>query len=265
MRVGLSHGDSNTHYSDIDFGIEFDSNYYYRVVEYVNGNANYRTSNAYWNPDSEVFEVRVNSAGKVEYVKNRVVFYTSTVAPRYPLLVDTSFGSTNSKVDNVYWVHRNQADKVVWSSMTSLMDTPLSRYNGWGVLARRGARKGWDQGATSVLTLGNPDKYDGTDIYGLSFKPSQASSAIAVGLAHGNSNGLQNDIDFAWHLLANGTVEVLENGVSQMQATTYAADDLFEVRVNDAGKIEFVQNKAIVHTSTRNPSFPLRADTSFYE
>ena len=269
--IGLSHGDSDKHYNDIDFSIQFEwlqySHYhwgnYYRVWE----NGNVKTGKWSYSPNGgDVFEVRVNSAGKVEYVKNRVVFYTSTQTPSYPLLVDTAFSREGSKFDDVYWLHKNEGDKVVWRSMSSQMDTPLSQYTGgWGVLARRDGQHGWDQGANSVLTFGNPDKYDGTDIYGVAFKPSQASSAICVGLDRSANAHQISSIDYGWHLRANGTLEIVERGVARMQGGAYAANDLFEVRVNVDGQIEYVLNKVVAYTSTVWPSFPLGVETSFYE
>jgi hypothetical protein len=39
--------------------------------------------------------------GHGRYRKNGIVFRTSTVAPRYPLLVDTSLNQTGATLDNV--------------------------------------------------------------------------------------------------------------------------------------------------------------------
>merc|ERR1711939_117640 len=118
--IGLSYGDSSKHENDIDFSIRFEryqQNWYswgdtYRVVE--NGGEKMSSSSAYhrgyhtdtggrYYPNRDVFEIRVNSAGKVEYVINQKVFYTSTKNPSYPLLVDTSFNTVGAKFDEVYW------------------------------------------------------------------------------------------------------------------------------------------------------------------
>lgn len=47
----------------------------------------------------DVFKVAV-VGGVVKYSKNGVVFYTSTVAPTYPLLVDASLLNAGATVTN---------------------------------------------------------------------------------------------------------------------------------------------------------------------
>ena len=47
----------------------------------------------------DVFRIAVES-GVVKYYKNGTLFYTSTVAPVYPLLVDSSILSLNGTVTN---------------------------------------------------------------------------------------------------------------------------------------------------------------------
>jgi hypothetical protein len=47
----------------------------------------------------DVFRVAVES-GVVKYSKNGTVFYTSTMAPQYPLLLDTTFYSLNATIGN---------------------------------------------------------------------------------------------------------------------------------------------------------------------
>jgi hypothetical protein len=145
------------------------------------------------------------------------------------------------------------------------MDTPTTEDGSWGVLARRDSGHDWVHGARSVRTFGNPDKYDGTDVYGMSFRPSQVTAAIMVGLAHGKSSTGNNDIEFAWRLTAAGSLEVVESGAVRMQAGSYAVDDLLELRLNSNGEVEYVHNKGVVYTSSRSTPLPLCVDTSFYE
>ena len=46
------------------------------------------------------FEVRIEE-GVVRYLKNDAVFYTSTRAPLYPVLVDASISTVGSSLTNV--------------------------------------------------------------------------------------------------------------------------------------------------------------------
>src|SRR5439155_13779019 len=81
--AGLSHANTDTTSADIDFAIKLwpgseadvrENELYLADTTYVRG---------------DVFRIAVQS-GVIRYSKNGVVFYTSTVAPTFPLLVDTS-------------------------------------------------------------------------------------------------------------------------------------------------------------------------------
>ncbi|MFL6259031.1 MAG: hypothetical protein ACJ76Y_04905 [Thermoanaerobaculia bacterium] len=90
--VGLSHGNTDTGVADIDFAIRLGPGY-----------AEVRENNVY-RADTPIaagdrFKVAVEG-GVVKYYKNGVLFYTSTVAPTYPLLVDTSLLGAGATVTN---------------------------------------------------------------------------------------------------------------------------------------------------------------------
>ncbi len=91
---GLSNGDTDQDYTDIDFGI------------YFNGaNASPFENGVYRNTFvpyavGDVFKVAIES-GIVKYYQNDVLFYTSGVSPVYPLLVDTSLYSTGATLKEV--------------------------------------------------------------------------------------------------------------------------------------------------------------------
>jgi len=79
---------------DINFGIKLTSAKKANVVEngVVKAKVKYKAGN--------VFRVAVES-GVVNYYRNGSVFYTSTAAPVYPLLVNASLVNTMASVDNV--------------------------------------------------------------------------------------------------------------------------------------------------------------------
>ena len=91
--AGLSSGNTNTTSADIDFGIKFWPGGEADVRE----NDLYRADTTYVSGD--VFRVAVQS-GVIRYSKNGVVFYTSTVAPTFPLLVDTSLYNLDATIGN---------------------------------------------------------------------------------------------------------------------------------------------------------------------
>src|SRR5439155_9409296 len=91
--AGLSHGNTDTTSADIDFGVQL----WPGGAAEVRENGLYRADTTYVSGD--VFRVAVQS-GVVRYSKNGVVFYTSTVAPTFPLLVDTSLWNLNATIGN---------------------------------------------------------------------------------------------------------------------------------------------------------------------
>jgi hypothetical protein len=91
---GLSHGDTDQNYADIDFGVDVYNNQYY-VVE--NGATRYGPVPV---STGAVLRVAVTS-GVVEYYINGVLRYTSTATPTYPLLVDAALYDTGATIQGV--------------------------------------------------------------------------------------------------------------------------------------------------------------------
>jgi hypothetical protein len=93
---GLSNGDTDRHYSDIDFAIYLTAGGKVQVYE---GGVLRGTFGNYVAGD--FFEVRC-SAGTITYHKNGgAAFYTSSGTPTFPLLFDTSLKSPGATITNV--------------------------------------------------------------------------------------------------------------------------------------------------------------------
>ena len=90
--AGLSNGDGGQTRGDIDFGLFFAPDGGLHVVE----SGTIVTRIGSYVPQ-DVFRVRVEN-GVVSYLRNRVVFYTSAVAPTYPLLLDTSLRTPGTSI-----------------------------------------------------------------------------------------------------------------------------------------------------------------------
>jgi hypothetical protein len=90
--AGLSVGNTGTSASEIAFAIRLQSGF-----AEVREKGVYRVDTNFVSGD--VFTVRVQN-GVVQYLKNGSLFYTSGVAPSYPLLVDTAFLDLNSTITN---------------------------------------------------------------------------------------------------------------------------------------------------------------------
>lgn len=93
--LGLSNGDSNQVYTDIDFA-------FYPAADgglYVYESGNYR---GYFGPYATGDLLRVAiEGGTVKYKRNGTLLYSSTISPTYPLLVDTSLYSNGATLNNV--------------------------------------------------------------------------------------------------------------------------------------------------------------------
>jgi hypothetical protein len=91
---GLSNGDTDQGYNDIDFGIDVYNNQFY-VVENSATRFGPVTVKA-----GDVLRVAV-AAGVVRYSINGALQYTSTATPTYPLLCDTALYDTGATVKGV--------------------------------------------------------------------------------------------------------------------------------------------------------------------
>lgn len=92
---GLSNGDTNYNYPDIDFALYLDSS---GAVSVYEGGA-YRGTMESYNTDDR-FRAEVMN-GRVYYLKNGVVFYISPATTiNYPLLVDTSMYNPGATINN---------------------------------------------------------------------------------------------------------------------------------------------------------------------
>src|SRR5262249_18065771 len=94
--VGLSTGNTGTASAEIKFAIKLQSG-----VAEVRESGSAQTNTSFVTGD--VFRVAVES-GIVKYYKNGALFYTSGLAPTYPLLVDSTLASLNASITNaVIW------------------------------------------------------------------------------------------------------------------------------------------------------------------
>jgi hypothetical protein len=94
--LGLSHTSETNSYTDIDYAITLGAAG--QLVVFENG-ATRGTFGTYARTDT--FRVAVNATGQVEYRRNGAVFYTSTVAPVYPLFADAALFSTGATLTGV--------------------------------------------------------------------------------------------------------------------------------------------------------------------
>src|SRR5262249_42637113 len=131
--LGLSNGDYNTSWEDVDFALYPMGDGSLRVYEKGVFRGTFGTY-----ASGDRLRVAV-SANVVTYYRNGALLYTSASVPTYPLLVDTALYNAGATLANVVvagtWVASN-AEPVVWTSVggatasaNNLMKTAAI---GWG-------------------------------------------------------------------------------------------------------------------------------------
>ena len=231
--AGLSNGDSNAGYQDIDFAWYLRANGSLGIYEdgsYVGDFGNYAAN--------DTFQVQVNS-NVVSYWHNGVNMYTSAATPTFPLLFDSSMSTVGGTLNSVTFSPQ------IWQNA---LGVALSSNN----LTKTGSN-GWNSGASTVATISG----DGA----AAFTTSENTTAKMAGLSNGDSTHGYSDIDFAWYMRANGTLGIYEGGSYVGEFGTYAANDTFKVQVA-SGVVTYWHNGASVYTSAATPTFPLLVDTS---
>ncbi len=238
--VGLSNGDSNQSYVDIDFAI-------YPAADgglYVYEAGAYR---GYFGTYAVGDRLRVSvDKGVVRYYKNNALLYTSGVAPIYPLLVDTSLYTPNGQVAQAILCAPQAVNWINLVNVSANGNTLQKTSGGWD----------WNAGAASSQALASGDGYvevvvDATNAYRM------------FGLSNGDSNAAYWDIDFALYPADGGGLYVYESGTYRGYFGTYAVGDRLRVAV-EAGVVRYYRNNALLYTSGTAPTYPLLVDTSLY-
>jgi hypothetical protein len=251
--VGLSNGNTNASYPDIDFGLDLASG---GVVYVFERGANRGTFGSYVTGD--VFRVSVTS-GIVRYSRNGTVFYTSSLAPIYPLLVDSWLYNQGATITSAFIGGVGGApptpppppagsEAVVWTSGVGVTvdGNNLSKTTATGT----------DAGAASVQRINSGDGF-------VEFHASETTTYKMVGLSNGNTDPSYVDIDFGLDLASGGVVYVFERGANRGRFGNYVPGDVLRVAVT-GGIVRYSRNGTVFYTSTQAPLYPLLVDTWLY-
>jgi hypothetical protein len=244
---GLSNGDTDQNYPDIDYAF-----YTYpptgQLMAFESGVFQGQFG-AYAAGD----ELRIAvENGVVKYYRNGALVHTSAAAPTFPLRVDTALYSYPAAVQGavlggtLVWVVTPSA--VTWQNVVSCIVST-------DTLTKTGS-EGWTGGASSDLGLA-------TDGYAEFTVPPSAGVAM-MGLSFGDASVDYSDINYAFYTYPpTGQLMAFESGVFQGQFGAYAAGDKLRIAV-EAGLVNYYWNGALVFTSAKTPTFPLRVDTALY-
>ena len=234
--AGLSTGDSNQTWQDVDFGIEVRDD---AAIEIVEAGTSRGTFGFYDAGDRFRVELR---DGVVTYHRNGILLYTSAVPPSYPLRVDTALYSAAAALTDVALV------PLVWASTSGVAVTENS--------LTKSAPDGWNAGASATRALGSGDGF-------VEFTAIETNARRAVGLKVSGAASSYTDIDYAIDLGATGQLEVFELGVSRGQVGTYANGDRLRVEIQD-GVVRYLKNGTLLYASTVAPTYPLHAEAQLY-
>jgi len=227
--AGLSNGDTNQDWIDIDYGILLRDDSTFGIYE---GGQQRGSSQPYSAADRFRVEVRY---GVVRYLRNGNFLLASSAVPIYPLRVDTALYTPGATVTDV------RVGTLVWSDATGAVVAGEA-------LTKTGAA-GWNSGAISTNTIESGDGY-------FEFTATQTNTLRAAGLAMSSTPAYAN-ITFGVELRANGQIDVIESGTSRGPFGTYLAGDRFRVEVL-AGVVRYYRGGVQFYQSNETPAFPLR-------
>jgi RHS repeat-associated protein len=235
---GLSHTDPDQSYTSIEFGVHVTGNDLY---VYESG-----TQRGYFGNVAPTDRLRVGvEGGVVKYKKNGTVFYTSTVAPTYPLLVDTALYTNGSTISNVV-VTLNGLQNVSWTNTGGVSAT--------GNNLTKTAAEGWgNSGAASNETIASGDGY----------AEFSASNLTLFGLSHADTDQNYTSIEFGLHIAYDGSLYVFESGANRGWVGTVTSSDRLRISV-EGGVVKYRKNGTLLYTSTGPPTYPLLVDTALY-
>jgi len=252
VMFGFSKGDIDQNFPDIDFAYYVHSTA--KAVYHKSGSNSGETSAGFISI-GDVLRIEI-SGNDILLKKNGVTWHTDPNAissSNYPLLVDTSIHTINTRLNNVMLEGFEGIKAVEWISAINVGVT------GNDLQKTSGTNNVWNAGAVSSQWLLSGDGY-------VEMTVSETNTHRMFGLSKGNIDQQHTDIDFAIQLRDNATLEVRLNGTTVFTGTTYTTNDTLriEASLND---VVFKKNGITFHTeiaALTSNSYPFLVDTSIY-
>lgn len=241
--VGLSNGDTNQDYKEINFALGLNASGQIYIAE--NTVLVYGPSRSY--KPGDIFRVAVES-GIVRYYQNGNLIYTSTQTPKYPLLFDTSLHHIGTTIVNAKIA--TGAQNITWTNAVGV--------NIVGNSITKTAPSSWGNGgASSIQNIISGDGY-------VEFSTNETNTTKFAGLSRTDPDQNYTSINYALGLNFFGQIYIAENTVLKYGPTgNYVPGDVFRVAV-ESGVVKYYQNGNLLYTSTQPPSYPLLFDTSLH-
>lgn len=223
------------------------------------------------------FSISVDN-GKILYARNGTVFYTSTTTAQYPLFAGVAFSSIDAKLTDLQLVHSETSantgteipdattespepdvkepllsiDEIPGSSIL-WFDTRNVQLAGDAVTKSSGCDGCADAGAVSLQSvLHGRASFD--------FTVDSFDQLMSAGLTGQQSIAGSKGLAFSLRL-QQGIAEVRERGAYRAD-TRFAVGDRFSIVV-DGGKVSYLRNGTVFHTSKTRAVYPLFAGLTF--
>jgi RHS repeat-associated protein/uncharacterized repeat protein (TIGR01451 family) len=281
--IGLSNGDSNPNWTDVDFGLQW----WYGTVYIYEGGTSRGTFGS--TTAGDVFRVAVGagiSGSTVRYYKNGTLLYTSTVAPTYPLLMDVAMSGTGSTINNAFIQGCNLASAPPYTPTPTPTNTPVAaalvcepvvwqnaRYVsvvGDTITKNAGTSGAWDAGASSTRGLLSGEGYAEFTVYSTAFTPKM------FGFGKDDVNWHVSDVEWAAYphsasLYAyEGTIQTGGGNQFGPFSPSLVVGEKVRVHVAADGVVRYMRDGGTgtwttYYTTTRPVTaaeYPLRVDTS---
>ena len=162
-----------------------------------------------------------------------------------------------SIIDDVLYSIRNDSitrfsclfatEEVAWQTISSL------ETSGSNNVKKVGSNNGWDAGAFSF------NKVENGGFMQTIVKENNTSRMI--GLNATNVNVSYTDIDYAFYLISNGSMNIYENGTYKASIGSYKTGDTLRIAVLN-NEVKYYKNSKLLYTSTVAPTLPLFVDLS---
>jgi cysteine-rich repeat protein len=249
--AGLSHGNAGTSYTDLDFSVYLAGS----LVQVYEGGT-HRGDFGNYDPGAR-FRVQV-SGDVVTYSRDGVAFYTSAVAPTYPLAVDTSLYSPAATIHDVTLTPC--ADATGACAPAAWRNGANVRVSDGGATLTREAVAGnaWNGGASTVDYIHCGRGY-------AQATATETTTDRVFGLGFPDTTTHFGDIDYGFYFGPGGALYVFESGTNLGLVGTYAPGDVLKIEI-DAPVVRYLHNGAEVYVSSDPASIleDYHLDTALY-
>lgn len=243
--AGISVAQAGTSFAQMDHALSLQGNY-----AEVRENGAYRAESPLASGD--VLRIAVRN-GKVVYTRNGSVFYTSTVAPVYPLRAYSALLEANSSISNAMVgvaLTSTTSTAIVADPVAIAWESLVNATAVTGTLTKVGGCNGCaDAGAVSGQAITSGAGYMEMTVTG-------AQGQLWTGFSVQQAGTTAAQIDFALSLQAS-YAEVREDGIYRAEVAITKGDVLRIAVLN--GKVSYLRNGTVFYTSTVAPAYPLRS------